>query len=229
MKMMQPFSARTDTLQLQEKMQRFTTRIDAMQLRERVLLLCAGVATLFILIDTFSLQPAFEQQEQSKLEISSWQQQLAALQDRPELLSSQSGNDPIESRQRQRDQLHEELSGLDDSLRNRFGALLAPEQAVQVLEQVLEQEPGLKLSEAIAVRKPQPGPEAEGKNAAPVTGIGRYELQLQLEGSYPATLRYLHALEALPWEFFWDGLHFEVIKYPTARVKLDIHTLGLSG
>jgi MSHA biogenesis protein MshJ len=54
-------------------------------------------------------------------------------------------------------------------------------------------------------------------------------LQLHLEGSYLATLRYLRALEALPWEFFWDGLHFEVIEYPTARVRLDIHTLGLTG
>jgi MSHA biogenesis protein MshJ len=50
---------------------------------------------------------------------------------------------------------------------------------------------------------------------------------LQLEGNYPATRDYLHALEALPWKFFWDDIRYDVTSYPQARITLNIHTLGL--
>jgi MSHA biogenesis protein MshJ len=52
-------------------------------------------------------------------------------------------------------------------------------------------------------------------------------MQLQLEGSYLATLRYLRALEDLPWKFFWEGVEYEVIEHPTARITLDLYTLGI--
>jgi len=229
MKTLQQIRLRIDSMKLREKLRLFATRIDALQLRERVLLLGAGILTMFILTDTFCLQPAFKQQEQSKLAISGWHGQLAELQTRTGLLSSQSGTGPGYLREMQRDQLRKELAALDDNFRNRLGTLLEPGQAVQILEQVLEQEQGLKLSEAIAVNKPHAGPAPGNATTAPVADISRYELQLQLEGSYLATLRYLQALEALPWKFFWDGVDFEVIEYPVARVTIDIHTLGLPG
>ena len=71
------------------------------------------------------------------------------------------------------------------------------------------------------------GLEFEGQAALQVSDIGRYELRLELEGSYLGTLRYLRALEALPWKFFWESVDYEVIEYPLARVTLQIYTLGL--
>ena len=43
-----------------------------------------------------------------------------------------------------------------------------------------------------------------------------------------ATLRYLQALEALPWRFFWDSVDYQVIAYPQSTVRLKLHTLSLS-
>ena len=56
----------------------------------------------------------------------------------------------------------------------------------------------------------------------------RHGLQLELEGSYLATLAYLKALQALPWEFYWDEVRLQVDKYPTAKITIVVHTLSLT-
>ncbi len=99
--------------------------------------------------------------------------------------------------------------------RSRIGGLLAPAHAVKVLEQVLEQEQGLNLLEVDAGSQPLTGVELPGEENLPAAGIGRYQLQLQLEGSYLATLRYLQALENLPWKFFWESVDYQVTSHPT--------------
>jgi MSHA biogenesis protein MshJ len=43
-----------------------------------------------------------------------------------------------------------------------------------------------------------------------------------------ATLRYLQALEKLPWRFFWDSVSYQVMEYPDSVVRLELHTLSLS-
>lgn len=208
---------------ISEKLQHIAARIDSMELRERALMLITGVVVLFFLFDAFGLQPAFERQERSKLDIADWELQLQVLHERSGLLSGRADNDPMQ----QRDRLQAELAGLDNRLHKQLEGLLEPEQAVRVLEQVLAQEQNLKLRKVDAVSRPLTGPEFGEVDSEPVTGIGRYELQLQLEGSYLGTLRYLRALEALPWKFFWEAMDFEVVEYPNARVTLDIYTLGL--
>jgi MSHA biogenesis protein MshJ len=105
--------------------------------------------------------------------------------------------------------------------------MLAPDRAAGILEQVLDQEAGLTLQSVTARSEPLTAADTGSREGAPPAGIGRYALELQLEGSYLATLRYLRALEALPWKFFWQGVAFEVIEYPRARITLDLYTLGL--
>ncbi len=208
---------------MQEKLQQYRERIDAMQLRERALLLCICLVGVFFLIDTFALQPTLRQQERQKEAIIDWELQLNVLSERSGLLSEQPAGELLELRHG----LREQLADLEDRLRDQLGTLLKPAQAVEVLEQVLGQEQDLKLLELEAVSKPLTGLEFEGQAELTISDIGRYELRLELEGSYLGTLRYLRALEALPWKFFWESVDFEVIEYPLARVTLQIYTLGL--
>ncbi len=203
--------------------QEIAERVDSMQLRERAMLLIAGTVVLFFLADIFGFQPTFREQAQEKSVISTLEQQLHILRERSGLLSGHAEKDPSSWR----DQLLAELSELESTLHRELGGLLAPDQAIEVLEQVLAQEQGLKLIKVDAVSNPLSTMELAQKNNGLVTDVGRYGLQLHLEGSYLATLRYLLALESLPWKFFWEGVDFEVIEYPNARVTLDIYTLGL--
>jgi len=200
-----------------------TSRIDSMQLRERALLLLAGTALVFLLVDMLGLQPVLRQQEQGKQAISDWKLQLDVLRERSRMLSSDSAGVSLQ----RRNQLQTQLSDLESRLQNQLGALLEPEQAIEVLRQVLAQEQDLTLYKVNAVSKPLSDLKQEGADTLPAAGIGRYELRLELQGSYLGTLRYLRALEALPWKFFWEEVNFEIMEYPDARVTLDIYTLGL--
>ncbi|MDH3872354.1 MAG: hypothetical protein OEU44_09075, partial [Gammaproteobacteria bacterium] len=158
----------------------------------------------------------------SRQEIEDREQQLATLSARSQLLSNPQGNVSLQEHTR----LQAEIAELEERLQGQLGVLLQPEQATRVLEQVLGPDQELKLTRVDAVGR-QLNTTAQNDNGdTSEAGIGRYELRLQLEGSYLATLRYLRALEALPWKFFWEELNFEVVEHPVAQVTLDIYTLG---
>lgn len=217
---------------LRDQMRQLEEYIDAKELRERALLLVAGAVLMYFIFDTLALQPAYRQQQQTQFEITEWEQQLGVLQQRSGLLDGSTGIEPAE----QRAQLRRELDELERRVQDKLGALLEPEQAVELLKQVLAQEQDLQLIEVTAESRALTGTELDTNDSpadpeagsdAQVAGIGRYQMQLELEGSYMATLRYLEALESLPWKFYWEGVELEVTEHPKARVTLDIYTLGL--
>ena len=212
---------------MKEQLKQLATRIDALQLRERALLLLAGIAIVFVLIDTFGLQSSYRQQQQSRQEIEDLELQLATLSARSQLLANPQGNASAQDSAQERTRLQGEIAELEERLQGQLGVLLQPEQAARVLEQVLGPDQELKLTRMDAVGRQLNTTAQQDNSDTSGAGIGRYELRLQLEGSYLATLRYLRALEALPWKFFWEELDFEVLEHPVAQVTLDIYTLGL--
>ena len=205
--------------------QQLATRVDALLLRERVLLLIACLVVLFFLVDSLGYQPVFKQQQQLQQSISEQEMRLGELRTRTSLLGGAGHDDPAAARTH----LRMELDTLGAQLRARLGGMLAPEQAASILEQVLARQAGLTLHEVNAWTEPLTTTESGTGDRVAIAGIDRYILELQLEGGYLATLEYLRALEALPWNFFWKDVAFEITEYPKARVTLDIYTLELQG
>ena len=56
------------------------------------------------------------------------------------------------------------------------------------------------------------------------TVLYRHGVELQLQGSYLATLAYLKQLESLEWRFEWDVLLFDIQDYPVGTVTLEVYT-----
>ena len=56
------------------------------------------------------------------------------------------------------------------------------------------------------------------------TVLYRHGVELQLQGSYLATLAYLKQLESLEWRFEWDALLFDIQDYPVGMVTLEVYT-----
>ena len=210
---------------MQKHIQQLADRIDAMELRQRVMLLVTALALLFFMADTFAIQPLIMKQKEGRQTITDLELKLELLRQRTGLLSS----NPDDWTSSLHNEMLAQLATLDRQIQERIGGLLAPAHAIKVLEQVLEQEQGLELLEVDAGSSPLTGVELPGEENLPAAGIGRYQLQMQLEGSYLATLRYLHALENLPWKFFWESVDYQVTNYPNARITLDLYTLGLAG
>ena len=54
----------------------------------------------------------------------------------------------------------------------------------------------------------------------------QHGVEMLLEGEYFQTLRYLKALEELPWQVLWGELEYGVQDYPRASIRLQINTLS---
>jgi hypothetical protein len=104
-----------------------------------------------------------------------------------------------------------------------------------VLEELLRQQDGLKLVRAVnrkaepVVAEPEPAPgaptEAPPRSAAPT--LYRHSLVLELKGSYLDCLRYLAAVERLPWHIYWSRLELAADQYPVNDIRIEIATLSL--
>ena len=55
----------------------------------------------------------------------------------------------------------------------------------------------------------------------------RHGFRIRFVGSYLKTIDYLHALEALPWRFFWDAVEIDVKDHPEAEGSIVVYTLSL--
>ena len=205
------------------KVQYWIDRIDALELRERVLLLAATVAVLFLSVDSLGLQPTLKAQQVTEERISELELKRGALRQQAMLLSYKTDEDTLAARYRSRDTLAAELAALDARLVDQLGALVEPAQAAELLEQVLTRHRGLKITSLRASAEPLK--EVTG-NADQAGKLGRYQLDLVLEGGYLDLMRYLEALESMPWKFFWQMVDFRVNDYPRAVSRLQLYTLG---
>ena len=205
------------------KVQYWIDRIDALELRERVLLLAATVAVLFLSVDSVGLQPTLKAQQVAEERIYELEMKLGALRQQAMLLSYKTDEDTLATRYQSRDTLAAELAALDARLVDQLGALVEPAQAADLLEQVLTRHRGLKITSLRASAEPL---EAVAGNADQAGKLGRYQLDLVLEGGYLDLMRYLEALESMPWKFFWQMVDFRVNDYPRAVSRLQLYTLG---
>lgn len=211
---------------MRERINQLIERVDAMELRQRIMLLAASLVVMFYVADTFAIQPAIKQQKSLRQAVSDWELKLDVLRERTGILPDGSPDQATNTYSKMRAR----LGDLETRIQEQMGGLLAPAQAITVLEQVLEQEKDLKLLKVNASSTALADSDVltDGGQLLDM-GINRYRMQLQLEGSYLATLRYLRALEDLPWKFFWEGVEYEVIEHPTARITIDLYTLGIKG
>jgi MSHA biogenesis protein MshJ len=206
------------------RLQQWIECIDALDLRERILLLAATIVVLFLIVDTLGLEPALKSQQATEQRIVDLESKLSALHQQANLFNYKSDHNTLTSRYESRDHLAGELSELDARIVAQLGALVAPAQAAELLEQVLTSHRGLKLKSLQASSESLDNLALHKDRKD--TDLGRYQLEMVVEGGYLDLLRYLQELEAMPWKFFWQTVHFQTIEYPRAETRLQLYTLG---
>lgn len=206
-------------------------RYGKLSLRERGLV--AGSLLLGVIIVWFQFvgDPAWQQAARTDKQITDLQNTLASLRQQQQTLLDKQKQDPLRELKNRLGLLEQHIAGVDSQLKEKLHGLIAPQQMAQVLEAVLHSHRDLNLLKLqslspVAIRAER----AESETAAQDdTGVALYRhgLQIEFEGSYLATLNYLKALQALPWEFYWDEVRLDVEQYPRARVVITVHTLSL--
>ena len=194
-------------------------RIDALSLRERAILFLSIVAVLALLFDFLVLAP---QSARAKLRSDAQARQateIGQLREQFVVASGSSSGGPVVQLQAQLEAARADRRALDEELRS-LSSINASEGLSAVLQRLLAQQPGLVLErltllDDAAVAAPAVPPTAV-PNGAPASaratartsppalpGMSWQGVELQVQGSYRDTLRYLQALErelpALRW------------------------------
>lgn len=220
-------------LQWQQLIQRYA----ALSVRERILVGGAILVAIAVIWFMLLIDPAMTASKAARTEAESVQKTLASLQQQYQALQLKQQQDPLRDLKDRIAQLNQHIEQVDAQLTEKLHGLIAPKQMAKVLEAVLQQHHELKLVKLQSLpatplvteskSKPDTNDEAKADKAAKAE-VYRHGLQLEFEGSYLATLAYLKALQALPWEFYWDEVRLEVEKYPAAKVTIVVHTLSLT-
>ena len=105
---------------------------------------------------------------------------------------------------------------LSNRMRERSGALVAPTAMVALLQDLIERHPGISL---IRLRNLPVQPLGAGTAGARAP-FYLHEVELVFEGNFASVMAYTHALERVPWAFYWKSLDLSVVGYPQNRVTL---------
>lgn len=216
---------------MRDRLQALVDRFDALSTRERVLVLIALFAVAYQVGTLVVFDRQFEQIESLQAQAARDNQTVLATNLEITGLMAQRPDDPNTVLRASIHDLRQQIDRQREALQAETESLISPSDMARFLEQLLLQERELQLL-SLNTLEPQPLNPAKGDDEAaaaePATVLHRHGFDIVFSGSYLATLRYLEALEALPWRFFWDSVNYQVVEYPESTVHLRLHTLSLS-
>jgi len=210
-----------------KQLQPLFEKFNALNERERLsMLLLISVAIIILFVELF-ISPLNQKYDIADKQVASLQTQIQRLESQMVILKNKKSRDPDFQEKQKIKLLDEQLTNINVSLKEKMHGLIEPKQMAKVLEVVLAQNTDLKLqrvqslgAEPLSPLKAKKGEEIER------LGIYRHGLQIEFKGSYLSTLKYLKALDKLPWNFYWDVLELNVDKYPVSTVVITVHTLS---
>lgn len=231
---------------MNETIRKLKEQFESRNTRERILLTLAvvtviGVLWLNLYSDPLTSNIVRMEKEKAQLsaDVNKLDSQLQALQKSKE-------NDPGTILQGRIAIVENDIKVLDDDLNKQLHGFIAPEQMTYVLDSIFEHHtnltltrvkslPAVSITNEITEFANSERDNTPSNNSQTVTAntknksieIYRHGLQIEFEGTYMATLAFLHELESLSWAFYWDEILYEVDKYPKAKVVIRIHTLSL--
>lgn len=226
---------------LRRQLDRLIKNIDGRTQSERLVVLVMSIGVLFLVYLTIAFDPIRAGVARVEGQIRSVQGQIASQQATHAEMEAASLDDPSRFANERMQVVERELQQLDGEISSLAGDLITPNQMTEILGTVLGEFPGLELvSFSNTVAEPlRAGISASSILAAAEStlfgggndseGDGQvyaHGIQLEFQGDFLTTLKYLLFLENIGGSFFWDSLTFERLEWPIAAIRLEIHTLS---
>ena len=208
-------------------MQSLFEKFNALNERERLSVMLLSVVAIIIIFVELIISPLNQKYDVIDKQIVSLTTQTKQLESQVTILKSKRSHDPDFQEKQKIKLLDEQITNLNVRLKEKMHGLIEPKQMAKVLEVVLAQNTDLKLQrvQSLGAEPLSPIKAKEGEETETL-GIYRHGLQIEFKGSYLSTLKYLKALDELPWNFYWDVLELNVDKYPVSSIVITVHTLS---
>ncbi|MCC2525107.1 type II secretion system protein GspM [Vibrio coralliilyticus] len=203
-------------LQLNDKFQ-------TLSLREKWLLTLCGLVVLSVMLLIWLIEPTVKANHALSGQLSSTKQTVQRLEGDILLATAKLNKDPNQNIDLEFKKLLTESQQLSEQLAQIIENLISPSQMARLLEDVLAGTKGLKL---VSLESMTAEPITGGADSQTRTGYYLHPVRLELTGSYFSILTYLNTLESLPVNYYWRSFSYTVETYPTARLVLEVYTLG---
>lgn len=205
-------------------LRQYSQRFDAQSLRERVLVAVTLLALLVYGWWHFYAAPQGQLIHTRQAENQRIEEQIVATRSILQDVRQRLAAGVYQNKEQQLVSLREELSRVENRLREETIELIDPEKMFLLMNQLVYPESRLSLL-SLKRREVKPAfelPEDEGQES----GIYRHMLEITLSGKYLDILEYVRSLEALDWKLMWDEIELESEAYPVVTVKVVISTLS---
>lgn len=206
-------------MKLGSQLENLALRFKKLTVRERVLVLAASLAALVVIWNLTLMDPLNARRNALQQELAMMQDAMGATADAADAAQAA---DPLSVAFRKKQSLQGELDQVNAQLTKESGGLIEPQRMADVINKVLSRQPGVTL-----VSLKNLPPQSLAKNPALAAGPYIHPVELIVEGNYLDVLAYLHALEALPYRFFWRALELQTTEYPVNRVRIELGTLSM--
>lgn len=227
-------------MKLPARIERHAAKFNAMSLRERVLV-AAAMAAALIMIWTISIHDPMQARRRAlELEIANIQESLASGSTSSEGASTEGS---AAFALTEVSGLEARLAEINAKLESESAGLIPPERMVEVINDVLTRQHGVKLISlhnkpvTTLVQEPERDEAADRAAAQKDDGAAdalansggpyMHPVEIVIEGSYLDILAYLRALEGLDWQFYWKNLDLISVDYPLNRVRIELGTLSM--
>jgi MSHA biogenesis protein MshJ len=194
-------------------------RFKKLSVRERLLVLGAAIGVMFMLWNLTLMGPLDQRRNALQQELAMMQDEMSATADAAEAAQAA---DPLSVAFSKQQALQSQLKTLDAELDQQSAGLIEPKRMADVVHEVLSRQHGVTLMSL----KNLP-PQSLAKDSAQASGPYIHPVELIVEGNYLDVLAYLHALEGLPYRFYWRVLELKTTEYPVNRVRIELGTLSM--
>ena len=226
-----------------------TNKIDALTLRERGIILLVISAAIVFLFNSLLIDPQYAKQKILSDKIKQEQAQIAATRIEIAQRAANMNADPDTEIRRRIASAEQQLVQIDSTLQALQKNLVRPEKMTALLESILKHNNKLQLlslknlpvtniidelegatsltSKMVAALNPAAGAVASVSDQNLHGAIYKHEVEIVLQGTYLDMLSYMHELESLPEQVYWNRGKLTVIEYPKASLTLHLFTLSL--
>jgi len=219
---------------LKAKWEYLSEKLMAMSLRERGIILATGVVLMVFIWLQFVFMPIEDKQKTYRQSLLKDAELVESHSLRLTELNALLKLNPNESLQKEQLVLKQSLAKLGQRIEEQLSHLLAPEEMVDVMKQVLADYKGLRLLKArnlpveplnLATDSTS-GSNTDSESDSPNAAVFAHGFEIQLSGDYFQALAFVQYLEGMSG-FFWHALDYRVDTYPKAHITIQLNTLSL--
>ncbi|OYY95305.1 MAG: hypothetical protein B7Y41_02020 [Hydrogenophilales bacterium 28-61-23] len=218
----------------------YLQKIDALTPRERVILFVLLLAGIWAAVDTLWLAPQERTRQSEQQKLAGTRAELVEAEQMLALRASQP--DPVEVARQRLENARQALNARLQTAARLQARMVPPKDMVGVLQGMLVEQPGLRLTRLDTLAPEPVGLPATEKTAvAPAASavtpnpaqnpddamLFKHGVTITLVGDYAALTRYMEKLERLPVGFYWARAELDANAHPEISLTLTLYTLSL--